>query len=215
MLPRKEYLDKAVPKPEDGPNVKQDQTESCLTCVHFGKTCHGTDVEGGKCQQCRGASGETKTKRTCLWLDPDNKIFNYPDAFAAANAKRNPHNTREGREARRKRMEAEDKARNPPQLLDDVANWPAARPMLCEATSEIDTGGEETDGARLKALFNAVASRNFAQGDIDSLPERQPEITAQQVILQTLRRMKLSGNGLSVEDIRRLAAQDESFFDET
>lgn len=205
---RKEYLEKGVPKPPDGPKVKQDQTESCLTCIRIGKICHGTEVEGGRCRQCRGDSGDTRTRRGCLWLDPENNIFTYEDAFEASNSKRNPHNTKEGREARTKRKEAAAKAPSPPQLIEDLASWPAALRLLREAACEVDTESAQDENTVLVGLFNAVASRNFAAGDIDSLPDRQVQVTAQQVILQTLRRMKLLGIRLSADDVRGLANQE-------
>ena len=81
-------------------------------------------------------------------------------------------------------------------------------PLLREAASEIDAKEEEDDMARLEAVFDLLAARNFMVGEINTFSERQPLITAQQVILQTLARMKASGKGLSVEDLEGLVATE-------
>lgn len=202
---KRDYLSKGIPKPEDGLNVKQDLEESCLTCIKFSKLCHGTEVKEGKCQHCRGQSGQDKTTRSCVWLDPSNNIWNYYAAHQVAGGRQNIYNTKAGIAARRRTRNEAATTPAPPAMVTELAEWPAAMPLLREVASEVDAESEEDDMARLLAIFNGVASRNFLLGDIDGLDERTPSITAQQVILRTLQRMKAAGTGLSVEDVEGLA----------
>lgn len=77
----------AITKPQDGPNVKPSGTTKkhrCLTCIKQGSNCIGTSVVGGKCEKCRAMySGSTARGRECLWMDPANNIWTYPDGQRA------------------------------------------------------------------------------------------------------------------------------------
>lgn len=79
----------AILKPKDGHNAKLlGKDNRCMTCIVQNRGWEGTSVVGGRCECCRGMhGGGTAKKRRCIWLDPDNDLFNYPDGHRAAGFK--------------------------------------------------------------------------------------------------------------------------------
>lgn len=100
-----DYLnERAGPQPPNGPDVKPSGSGyRCLTCIRYGMYCKGSSVWGGRCEHCRGLP--STQKRKCVWIDPDNDLWTYPDAHAAINGTRIPKNSRKGKEAAEEALE--------------------------------------------------------------------------------------------------------------
>lgn len=111
-LPGRDYT-KATEQPQGATKREED---TCLTCIHHGRGCTGTQmilVKGKyRCPCCARKRPDGTGMRKCYWRNDAAGIFTYEDAKAAdPNKFINKENTREGKLARaanRLKKEAEN-----------------------------------------------------------------------------------------------------------
>ena len=143
-----EFLDRgAIPRPADGPNAKRDG-EKCLTCIHHGGSCHGTQVLGGRCDYCRGLGAPPKAgeerkagnKRTCYWLDRPNNVYTYKGAQQATDGRTLPVNTKAAK-AERQRTKSLGAGTDTSAKKGDTE----VKKQKSSKTTAVKKGGEEDD----------------------------------------------------------------------
>ena len=98
---------KAAEKP---PGNTKAETDMCLTCIDYGRSCVGTEmvwIHGEyRCKLCATKGTSTGTRK-CLWKDVAKNVFTYQEARTAADLKSLPANTAEGVAQRKARREAQ------------------------------------------------------------------------------------------------------------
>ena len=212
----------AVPQPPDGDNViANGREEQCLTCIKQERTCFGTSVKDGKCENCRRMRGRSAS-RACAWIDLSNDIWTYPEAQGPAGGRRLPKNTRSeiakrtpsartagGR--KKSSIPQDDKAAK--SVEEDRSLAPAAeqtsprkyeltRPakrFLQDAAQKMieENTVSEDPLSNVKGLFAIIAEQNHIRGKASKFGKRYlNSVIPQMDVLRSLGMIAEAGKGL-------------------
>lgn len=153
---------KATEKPS---GLEKAEKDTCLTCINYGRNCHGTSLvqvemkTSGKsdirCITCASKAGHGG--RRCYWKEPAKNINTYAQAKAEYHGIENQKNTRQGRLARARL--------NPSSRLSLVQNATYVPPdrerrmIMNYKPSRQDASGKEDFPAAGPAASPAVEAR--------------------------------------------------------
>jgi len=202
----------SIVRPPNGTNVKEEQ-ESCLTCINQGCKCRGTDVEDGKCYNCRGgdwatlANGQqkpTRAVRICRWKQPDKEIWTYEDHASYYDPDhRIPGNTKKGRFERE--MTKNDLW---PTILDIPPQSHESQILRWITANMVTAGGLNDDSARnldgmIEQTMRSLTYVSRASTIADPRVRRQVAAAVNEIYLRLLLWHE-RGRGIDTREIREL-----------
>jgi len=203
----------SIVQPPNGDNVKRDGADRCLTCIQQGGSCHGTNVQNGRCHNCTGgdsqtmASGEVKYSRKhrdCRWKEPDNNIYTYEDHIKHYPTKRRlPQNTKLG--VFQRSMTAGNLW---PTILDIPRQTYEGQLLRWVARHAVDAGDVQADAARnLDNMIQIAATAMAYVGSASNIANPQTREQVRAAMNEIYLRLMLwheQRRGISAHEMRDL-----------